>query len=214
MLDRIKDNELRKHKLLLQQQQQEEQAHMRPTAPQKQYGLELLKQQLKYDDEFEDQKTDSHKVSEIEMKEPSVRHGSQKEYGNNQMLDSIEYQSSSMIMTHKQYEEDKSYDRQSQKSEVSPIKRDGQVTKIDGLRVGMRQSRARSPLDNLPSPRKNKAEREPLTTKNDTKQIASHKFLALDDSMEYGDEMQIRQALATPSMRNVAPSESTVQHGA
>ena len=55
MLDRIKDNELRKHKLLLQQQQQEEQAQTRPTAPQKQYGLELLKQQLKYDDEFEDQ---------------------------------------------------------------------------------------------------------------------------------------------------------------
>ena len=130
------------------------------------------------------------------------------------MLDSIEYQSSSMLMTQKNHEEYKSYDRQSQRSEISPIKRDGQVTMIDGLRVGMRQSRAKSPDDNLPSPRKNNAEKEPLTVKNqNTKQIASHKFLALDDSMEYGSEMPMRQPLATPSMRNVAPSESTVQHG-
>lgn len=64
---------------------------------------------------------------------------------------------------------------------------------IDGLRVGMRQPRSKSPDENIPSPHKANAEKEPLTVKNKTtKQIISHKFLALDDSMEYGSEMPIR----------------------
>ena len=68
---------------------------------------------MKYDDEFEDQKTDSHKVSEIEMKEPSVRHASQMDLVADPMLDSIDNQSSSMLMTQKHHEDYKSYDRQS-----------------------------------------------------------------------------------------------------
>ena len=58
---------------------------------------------------------------------------------------------------------------------------------IDGLRAGMR---ARSPNGSRQSPQKANAEKEPLTAKNNkAKQNASHKYLDLNDSLDYGSEM-------------------------
>ena len=83
---------------------------MKPTKPQKQYGLELLKQKIQYDDEFEDQKTESHKVSEIEMREPVAKnkHESQNDVIGEKVIqpilnDGSDYQSSSILYTQKNF---------------------------------------------------------------------------------------------------------------
>lgn len=69
MLDRLKEREERKEKLLLLQKEAEAAVAYGggPTKPQKQYGLELLKQQLRYDSEMEEQKTEHHLMSENEL---------------------------------------------------------------------------------------------------------------------------------------------------
>ena len=74
LIDRMKEREERK--LRLQEMQLQAEAYpTEPDKPSKQYGLNLLKQQLKYDDDMEEQKTISSVACEKELnyKEPVKR---------------------------------------------------------------------------------------------------------------------------------------------
>ena len=143
MIDRLQEREEKKSRLILEQLQAEKEAHTVPTKPQKQYGLELLKQKIQYDDEYEDQRTETHKVSEIELKEPvKNRYESQNNVLEEQNIppvlnDPSDFQSSSALYTQKNLFVAGDYDHQSQHTEQSPFKRDAPVVKIEGLRMNM-----------------------------------------------------------------------------
>lgn len=159
---------------------------------------------------MEDQKTEHHQVSEIEIdpkpNRPETRDGipeQQVVYLNERS----DLQSSSAYNTQQNLVIG-DYDFQSQKSEQSPFKREAPVVKIEGLRMNM--DGPNSPKKSSPK-KPSITDREALDSRNSAQRVNnSQLYLANDYPMnESYDSAQMR-VLNTPDHR-VAPSESTIQ---